>query len=106
MGYVPNEDLAALYSGAEIFVLPSLYEGYGMPAAEARACGTRVVASDIPELREAGGIESTYINPLSVDDLVKGLLQALSSEKPTAQPGISWQAGAQEMMKIFSEIAK
>jgi glycosyltransferase involved in cell wall biosynthesis len=104
LGYVPNEDLAAIYSGAEVFVLPSLYEGYGMPAAEARACGARVVASDIPELREAGGAESIYINPLSVDDLAQGILRALSSEKPFAKDGVSWKAGAIDMIKIFNDL--
>jgi len=104
LGYVPNEDLAAIYSGSEVFVLPSFYEGYGMPAAEARACGTRVVASDIPELREAGGAESIYINPLSVDDLAQGILKALSSEKPIAKDGVSWKTGAESMIKIFKDL--
>lgn len=104
LGYVPNEDLAAIYSGSEAFVLPSLYEGYGMPAAEARACGTRVVASDIPELREAGGAESIYINPLSVDDLAQGILKALSSEKPIAKDRVSWEMGAKSMMKILKDL--
>lgn len=104
LGYVPNEDLAAIYSGSEAFVLPSLYEGYGMPAAEARACGTSVVASDIPELREAGGAESIYINPLSVDDLAQGILKALSSEKPIAKDRVSWEMGAKSMVKIFKDL--
>lgn len=103
LGYVPNEDLAAIYSGSEAFILPSLYEGYGMPAAEARACGTRVVASDIPELREAGGAESIYINPLSVDDLAQGILKSLSSKKPTAKDGVSWKTGAENMVRIFKD---
>ena len=104
LGYVPNEDLAAIYSGSEAFVLPSLYEGYGMPAAEARACGARVVASDIPELREAGGAESIYINPLSADDLAQGILKALSSEKPIAKDRVLWKTGAESMVKIFTDL--
>ncbi|MDE2421509.1 MAG: glycosyltransferase family 4 protein [Gammaproteobacteria bacterium] len=104
LGYVPNEDLAAIYSGSEAFVIPSFYEGYGMPAAEARACGTQVVASDIPELREAGGAESIYINPLSVDDLAQGILRALSSEKPLAQDRVSWKTGAESMVRVFKDL--
>lgn len=103
LGYVPNEDLAAIYSGAEVFVLPSLYEGYGMPAAEARACGTRVVASNIPELCEAAGTEGIYINPLSVDDLTQGIVRALSSQKPNLEKNVNWSQGAQTMAKIFTE---
>ncbi|WP_315077648.1 glycosyltransferase family 1 protein [Acinetobacter guillouiae] len=104
LGYVPNEDLAAIYSDTEAFVLPSFYEGYGMPAAEARACGARIVASDIPELREAGGTEGIYINPLSVDDLVRGILNALSSEKPLAKDRVLWKTGAESMVRIFKDI--
>lgn len=106
LGYVPNEDLAAIYSGSEAFVLPSLYEGYGMPAAEARACGARVVASDIPELREAGGAESIYVSPLSVEDLAQGILKALSSEKPIAKDRVLWETGAKSMVRIFKDINK
>lgn len=103
LGYIPNEDLAVIYSGAEVFVLPSLYEGYGMPVAEARACGTRVVASNIPELREAGGNESFYINPLSVDDLAQGILKALSSDKPIAKDRVSWTTGAESMLRVIND---
>ena len=106
LGYVPNEDLAALYSGAEVFALPSLYEGYGMPVAEARACGTRIVASDIPELCEAGGTEGFYINPLSVEDLAQGIARAIVSPKTDAENLVTWRQGAQTMAKIFTELAK
>ncbi|MBW2108928.1 MAG: glycosyltransferase family 4 protein, partial [Deltaproteobacteria bacterium] len=61
LGYVNDEDLAVLYAGATALVFPSLYEGFGIPAAEARACGTHIVATDIPELREAGGPNGIYI---------------------------------------------
>jgi hypothetical protein len=54
LGYVEQQDLPGLYTGAEVFAFPSLYEGYGMPVAEALACGTRVLATNIPALREAG----------------------------------------------------
>jgi len=104
LGYVPNEDLAAIYSGAEVFVLPSLYEGYGMPVAEARACGTRIVASNIPELCEAGGTDGVYINPLSIDDLTQGITRALSSQKTTFEKNVTWSQGAQTMAQIFIEI--
>ena len=63
VGYASEEALPALYSGAEVFVFPSLYEGFGMPVLEARACGTRVVATDIPEIREAGEQGAIYVSP-------------------------------------------
>jgi len=52
IGYVPEEDLVALYGGAEVLAYPSHFEGFGLPALEAMACGTPVVASDISALRE------------------------------------------------------
>lgn len=77
LGQVLDTDLPALYAGAELFVLPSLYEGFGMSVAEALSCGTRVLATDMPETREAGGEHSLYCLP-TVDGLRLGILQALA----------------------------
>src|SRR5229473_246134 len=81
IGYVPEDQLSALYSGADVFVFPSKYEGFGMPILEARASGTRVVTTDSPELREAGGEEAIYVTP-TVEDLRAGILTALASPPP------------------------
>jgi glycosyltransferase involved in cell wall biosynthesis len=61
LGYVDADDLPALYAESAALVFPSRYEGFGMPALEARACGARVIATDLPELREAGGPGATYV---------------------------------------------
>jgi len=63
LGYLPDEELPLLYSGATVFVLPSIYEGFGIPVLEARACGCCVITTDIPELKEAGGEGCIYIKP-------------------------------------------
>lgn len=63
LGFVPDDDLPALYSACDVFCMPSLYEGFGMPVLEARRCGARVVATDLEELREAGGDEARYCLP-------------------------------------------
>lgn len=79
LGYVAEADLPSLYAGTDAFVFPSLYEGFGMPVLEARACGARIVASDIPEIREAGGVGPMYIAPTAAaltNALPKILLQA------------------------------
>lgn len=78
LGQVSETELPALYAGAQLFVLPSLYEGFGMPVAEALACGTRVLATDMPETREAGGEQAFYCSP-TVDGLRLGILQALAT---------------------------
>lgn len=77
VGYVPDEHLAPLYSGADVFIFPSIYEGFGMPVAEASACGTQVVASDMPEMREAGGEGVIYVTP-TAEGIRHGILTALS----------------------------
>ncbi|TMC46560.1 MAG: glycosyltransferase family 4 protein [Chloroflexi bacterium] len=72
---VPDDDLASLYSHCAAFVLPSLYEGFGLPLLEAMACGAPCIASDIPALREVGGDACIYVAP---DDLV-GIAEALTT---------------------------
>ena len=82
LGYVPEEDLPALYCGASVFAFPSLYEGFGIPVLEARACGARIVATGSPELREAGGSGPIYIAP-TPEELRKGILDALRQPPPS-----------------------
>lgn len=77
-GYVPDALMPALYACADALVCPSLYEGFGMPVLEARACGTRVVIADVPELREAGGILATVVPP-TTSGVRDGILRALAS---------------------------
>jgi glycosyltransferase involved in cell wall biosynthesis len=98
LGYVSDEYLPALYSGADALVFPSRYEGFGMPVLEARACGTRVVATDIPEIREAGGDECLYIQP-NAEGIREGILKALTMPRPMIDVKClpSWRSGAQIM---------
>ncbi len=103
IGYVSDKQLAPLYSGAEMFVFPSIYEGFGMPVLEAIACGTKVIASEIPELREAGGENALYINP-TADGICKGILNGLSQKKLSGavQKNLTtWEISAKELAKTF-----
>lgn len=102
LGYVPGEDLPALYAGAELFVFPSLYEGFGMPVLEARACGTRAVTTDSPELREAGGEDSIYVR-LTRDDLAQGILRGLDGHLPSPKPPrvSSWQEQGKRLADLM-----
>ena len=76
VGYVCDEDLPCLYSGAKAFIFPSVYEGFGIPVLEAKACGTQVIATDIPEIREAGGEGPIYIKPTK-EGIRQGILKCM-----------------------------
>jgi glycosyltransferase involved in cell wall biosynthesis len=77
LGYVPESDLVALYTGAELFVLASTLEGFGLPILEAMACGTRVIASDVAALREVGGDVPRFVPPTDDAAFARAIAQAL-----------------------------
>jgi glycosyltransferase involved in cell wall biosynthesis len=85
-GHVPDELLPALYADAEAMVMPSIYEGFGLPVLEARLCGARVAATDIPEIREAGGDRVTYFDP-TVAGIQSGIRACLGAPRPVAEDG-------------------
>ena len=82
-GYVADADLAALYSGADVFVFPSLYEGFGLPVLEAMACATPVVCSNRSSLPEAAGDAALLVDPTDTDALAGGMEQVLTDRALT-----------------------
>lgn len=80
LGYVPESDLPALYAGARLFAYVSLYEGFGLPVAEAMACGTPVITSDCSSMPEVAAGAALLVNPLDVDAIAAGLQRALEDE--------------------------
>lgn len=72
-GYIPKDDLIALYNITELLVFPSLYEGFGLPVIEAMACGARVVTSNVSSLKEIAEGHALLVNPKSVKSIVKGM---------------------------------
>ena len=95
-GFVPDALMPALYAQAKALVFPSRYEGFGMPVLEARACGTRVVIANSPELREAGGAHAVVVEP-NFEGVREGLRHA-ARLPPLVEPGLaernSWRQRA------------
>lgn len=73
--FVADEDMPALYSGAQFFVFTPIYEGFGMSPIEAYACGTPVIASNVASVPEAAGKAAVYIDPYDVSDIRKKLVE-------------------------------
>jgi len=74
-GYVAREELPVLYTMSEVFVYPSLYEGFGLPVLEAMSCGARVITSQVSSLPEVGGDAAIYFDPNSAEQLANLMLQ-------------------------------
>jgi len=84
IGRVSDEALKALYTHAACFVFPSLYEGFGLPAVEAMACGCPVVAADVPGLRETCGDAVLYCSPRDPADIMAKVLHVIEDQKRAA----------------------
>lgn len=83
LAYVPDEDLAALYSGAATVAIVSLYEGFGMPALEALACGAPLVASNRGSLPEITGDAAVIVDPLDVGSIARGIEKIVNNPSRT-----------------------
>ena len=93
-GYVADEDLCALYNAADLFVFPSIFEGFGSPIVEAMSCGTPVITSNTSSMPEVGGDAAVYVDPFNVAELVLAMRTVLEGRRPAfaalgAGPGAS-----------------
>ncbi|MGD8462712.1 MAG: glycosyltransferase family 1 protein [Anaerolineae bacterium] len=112
-GYVADADLPALYQGATAAVVPSVYEGFGLPVLEAMACGTPVLASHVSSLPELGGDAARYFDPYSTEDIAHAIrsvwsdndLQAEMSQAGQAQAAkFSWAQAAKETLSVYERL--
>ncbi len=93
-GFVPDEDLAALYAGADAFLYPSLAEGFGFPPLEAAACGTPVVASRAGGLLEALGEGALWVDPMSPAEIARATGEILAHESLRQRLVVAGRAAA------------
>jgi glycosyltransferase involved in cell wall biosynthesis len=109
-GYIPDEDLPALYNAADLFVYPSLYEGFGLPPLEAMACGTPVITSNTSSLPEVVGDAGIMVNPYDIDELTNKMYKVLTNEGLTeelSKKGLeraklfSWKKCAEETLNTY-----
>jgi glycosyltransferase involved in cell wall biosynthesis len=110
-GFVSEDELISLHSSAEVFVFPSLYEGFGLPPLEAMQFGVPVVSSDRASLPQVCGEAAEYCNPEEPEDITRGVCQVLESTKRSdelIQKGtenlkrFSWKKMAGQILDIFN----
>lgn len=108
--YVSDEDLPFLYSGARVFVLPSLHEGFGVPIIEAMACGTPVITSNCSSMPEVAGDAAILVDPYSVESISAAMLEALNNParaEELKKAGLervkqfSWSTSAQKLYELI-----
>ncbi|HUK43903.1 MAG TPA: glycosyltransferase family 1 protein [Gaiellaceae bacterium] len=102
LGEVGDEELAALYRGARCLVYASLYEGFGIPVAEALACGCAVVTSRATPMAEIAGEDAVYVDPTDVDSISAGIASAF---RPVPRRVASWGEVARATREVYEEVA-
>ena len=114
-GYVPVADLPALYNLAEMFVFPSLYEGFGLPVIEAMACGTPVITGPVPALAEVAGGAVAQVPELSAQAIGEVMVRlAYDAEERAAlrargfrrAASFSWDRAARETLAVYRHVVK
>jgi glycosyltransferase involved in cell wall biosynthesis len=108
-GYLPEDELARVMAGAAALAFPSWYEGFGLPALEALACGTPVVAADLPALREVLGDQAELVPPGDADALAGALARVLedpggelaSAARRARAAAFTWDACAQATLAAY-----
>ena len=114
LGYVADEDLAALLTGAAALVFPSLFEGFGLPPLEAMACGTPVISSDAPAMREVLGGAALFVplrDPARIARHTIELLESPALREELRGRGLdqaarySWARAAGETLEVYREAA-
>lgn len=112
-GYVSESELAEIYNAVDLFVFPSLYEGFGMPPLEAMTCGTPVITSNTSSLPEVVGDAAITVDPYDVDKFTGEMFEALTNEglrdqmiKKGFQRSkiFKWEVSAKKTLKVYKDL--
>ena len=112
LGYVSQKNYSQLMAAASLFVFPSKFEGFGIPILEAMACGTPVLCSDLPVLKEVAANAAMYCNPDDINDIKNKLAQFIANPELKILfkhlglhrvENFSWEKSAQETLKYILE---
>jgi alpha-1,3-rhamnosyl/mannosyltransferase len=110
IGHVADEALTAIYQGAAMFLYPTLYEGFGLPVAEAMASGVAVITSNTSALKEIAEGYGHLVDPLNVEAMAKAIAQSMADEehrKALAKLGLRraedfrWRRAAERTLGIY-----
>lgn len=110
LGFVTDNDLPALYSGAKGFVFPTFYEGFGLPILEAMACGVPVLIGNLGAAPEISGHCAIQVDPYDVDDIARGMDRLLETPPSQLQKsmkhaqGFTWERCAKQTTAIYSRL--
>ena len=113
LGYVPDEDMPLLYNLANLFVYPSLYEGFGLPPLESMACGLPIITSNISSIPEVVGDAGVIVDPYNIDDLAKAMYEVLTNTKlreDMVKLGLdrakqfNWEKCAKETLDVLEDV--
>ena len=114
LGYVPDEDMPALYSGAAVFVFPSLYEGFGLPVLEAMACGAPVITSQGSATQEVAGEAALQIDPRDTEAIERAMDQLITNRWLRSDlrsrgfeqaKKFSWERAARDTLAVYQIVA-
>lgn len=109
-GYIPYADLPALYSGCLAFVLPSVYEGFGLSPLQAMACGASVAVSNVSSLPEVVGDAGILFDPYDVQDMAAAIIKAIENRSTLREKSLkqaskfSWKKAAESTYKVYQEV--
>jgi glycosyltransferase involved in cell wall biosynthesis len=112
-GLIEEDDLPGLFAGADVFLYPTLYEGFGLPVIEAMASGTPVLTSSTSALQEIAGGYAYLVDPLDVDAIARGIVVLTTDSKVRADfvelgkkraLDFSWDKAAERTLEVYGEV--